>query len=259
MTKPTPEPESLGDSRRPLLAAAGRPAADEEEPASGPRGRALALQSPRRSGQAVDADLVEYARGGDRRVRDRLLARYAGLVAAVARRVVAGLPPHVEYADLVSSGTLGLFEALDRFDPRAGKPFEAFAFPRIRGAMLDHVRKVDGLPRYAAQGVGQDGERSRARLVEFDELLADPSMAGVLADTAWYADPALVAEDSDARAWLRWAIDRLPDRSRRVVEWHYRDGMTFTRIGQMLGVGESRAVQLHAHALALLRARLRPP
>lgn len=258
MTKLTPEPESLGDSGRPRLAE-GRQAAGEEQPVLGSRVRGRALGSRPWPVRVLDADLVEYARVRDRQARDRLLARYAGLVAGVARQLAAGLPPHIEYADLVSSGTLGLFEALERFDPRAGRPFEAFAFPRIRGAMLDHVRRVDGLPRYAAHDERQGDERPRVRLVEFDELLGDPSMAGVLADTAWYADPALVAEDSDARAWLRWAIDRLPDRSRRVVEWHYRDGMTFARIGQMLGVAESRAVQLHAAALALLRARLHPP
>lgn len=241
MTKPTQEPESRDGNRR-------------LEPAAGP---ALAARSW--SGQAIDADLAEYARGRERRIRDRLLAHFAELVTRVAKRTVAGLPPHVEYADLVSSGTLGLFEALERYDPCAGRPFEAFAFPRIRGAMLDHVRKVDGLPRHTEHEARSGCDRPRAKLVGLDELVADPSMTGVLADTAWYADPALVAEHADARDRVRWAVDRLPDRSRRVVEWYYRDGMTFAHIGRMLGVAESRAVQLHGHALALLRARLCGP
>lgn len=259
MTKPTPEPESRGNDRRLRHCARPHPDTDLAGPLPGSRGGAAVLASQRWSAQSVDADLAEYARDRDTRVRDRLLAHYADLVARVARRTAVNLPPHVDYGDLVSSGTLGLFEALERFDPCSGRPFEAFAVPRVRGAMLDHVRKADGLPRYTTQEAARAGERSRPRLVELDTLLADPATAGALADTAWYADPALVAEASDARAWLRWAVDRLPDRSRRVVEWRYRDGMTFARIGHLLGVAESRAVQLHAHALASLRARLRGP
>ncbi|MGH9271624.1 MAG: sigma-70 family RNA polymerase sigma factor, partial [Ilumatobacteraceae bacterium] len=89
--------------------------------------------------------------------RDHLIVSYAPLVKFVAGRVGAGLPASVDPADLVSSGVLGLIDAIERFDLQRGVKFETFATPRIRGAIYDGLRELDWVPRSV---------RSRARDVE---------------------------------------------------------------------------------------------
>src|SRR6185503_7855878 len=95
--------------------------------------------------------------------RDHLIVSYSPLVKFIAGRLGAGLPSTVDPADLVSSGILGLIDALERFDPGQGVKFETFATPRIRGAIYDGLRQLDWVPRSV---------RSRAREVEraFSEL-----------------------------------------------------------------------------------------
>lgn len=238
-------------------------------------------------GGTGDADLDAYVRDRDVLARNRLLLRYGRLVARIAARLARRLPAHLDRADLISSGTLGLLDALTRFDPAAGTPFERFAAVRIRGAMLDEVRatgpatrsfwsrrrEVDRVAAALSHSLGRSplvAELStatgltqrdvvRARSGDDPERRPDDDLLD-RADLAHAAglDPEESAVESDARARLRSAVDRLPERAHRIVTWYYRDGLTLDGIGRRLGVTESRVAQLHADALDLLRARLRP-
>jgi RNA polymerase sigma factor FliA len=98
-----------------------------------------------------------YKQGGDDSARERLVVAYSPLVKFVAGRTGARLPSHVDQADLISYGMLGLIEAMDRFDPRRQIRFETFAMQRIRGAIIDELRSLDWVPRSV---------RSRAREIE---------------------------------------------------------------------------------------------
>jgi RNA polymerase sigma factor FliA len=98
-----------------------------------------------------------YKVDDDERARERLVVDYAPLVEEIAGRIAHGLPAHVEQADLVSYGFVGLIGAIERFDPGREVPFEAFASARIRGAIVDELRSLDWIPRSV---------RSRAREVE---------------------------------------------------------------------------------------------
>jgi RNA polymerase sigma factor for flagellar operon FliA len=98
-----------------------------------------------------------YKQGGDDSARERLVVAYSPLVKFVAGRTGARLPSHVDQADLISYGMLGLIEAMDRFDPRRQIRFETFAMQRIRGAIIDELRTLDWVPRSV---------RSRAREIE---------------------------------------------------------------------------------------------
>jgi RNA polymerase sigma factor for flagellar operon FliA len=111
------------------------------------------------SAQAQDTQSLwrYYRRTGDQAVRDRLILTYAPLVKYVAGRLGSGLPAHVEEADLVSYGLLGLIGAIDRFDPEREIKFETYAVARIRGAIIDELRSLDWVPRSV---------RSRAREIE---------------------------------------------------------------------------------------------
>ena len=100
---------------------------------------------------------VEYKKTGERRLRDQLIVLYSPLVKYVAARVAVGLPQHVDGADLVSYGIIGLIDAIDRFDPVRQVKFETYAIPRIRGAIIDELRAIDWVPRSV---------RAKARAVE---------------------------------------------------------------------------------------------
>ena len=98
-----------------------------------------------------------YKRDGDSSARERLVVAYSPMVRFVAGRLGAGLPSHVEDADLISYGLMGLIGAIERFEPERGIKFETFAMTRIRGAIIDELRSLDWVPRSV---------RSRAREIE---------------------------------------------------------------------------------------------
>jgi RNA polymerase sigma factor for flagellar operon FliA len=98
-----------------------------------------------------------YKGDGDARARERLVVAYSPLVKFVAGRLGAGLPSHVEDADLISYGLMGLIGSIERFEPERGIKFETFAMTRIRGAIIDELRSLDWVPRSV---------RSRAREIE---------------------------------------------------------------------------------------------
>src|ERR687891_998470 len=98
-----------------------------------------------------------YKEGGDGSARERLVVAYSPLVKFVAGRTGARLPSHVDQADLISYGMIGLVEAMERFEPSREIRFETFAMQRIRGAIIDELRSLDWVPRSV---------RSRAREIE---------------------------------------------------------------------------------------------
>jgi RNA polymerase sigma factor for flagellar operon FliA len=98
-----------------------------------------------------------YKGEGDARARERLVVAYSPMVKFVAGRLGAGLPSHVDDADLISYGLMGLIGAIERFEPERGIKFETFAMTRIRGAIIDELRSLDWVPRSV---------RSRAREIE---------------------------------------------------------------------------------------------
>ena len=98
-----------------------------------------------------------YRADGDERARERLVVAYSPLVKYVAGRMASGLPAHVEEADLISYGLVGLISAIQRFDPEREIKFETYAIPRVRGAIIDELRALDWVPRSV---------RARAREIE---------------------------------------------------------------------------------------------
>jgi RNA polymerase sigma factor for flagellar operon FliA len=239
---------------------------------------------------------LEYRRTRDGTLRERLIVNYSPLVKYVAGRLGSGLPAHVEEADLVSYGLLGLMSAIDRYDPERDTKFETYAIARIRGSILDELRVLDWVPRSV---------RSRAREIERailslegllgraptdDELaakvgisteqleasLVDISRTSIAAlDELWTTSgegdqvslldtledpesirPADVLDETELREALAEAISRLPEREKLVVTLYYYEELTLREIGEVLGVTESRVSQLHTKAILRLRSRL---
>jgi RNA polymerase sigma factor FliA len=237
-----------------------------------------------------------YKRDGLHAARDELILRYAPLVQYVAGRLGVGLPSHVERADLVSYGIFGLIDAVERFDPTRGCRFETYAIARIKGNILDELRSLDWVPRSVRakarsiedalagleaelQRPPSDAELADALGMTDDQLqhaLSQISLVSLVAfdtavGTAATADPPLTVGDlltdgdddpleavelAELRRSLAEAIERLSERERTVVSLYYHDGLTLAEIGEVLGVTESRACQIHGKAVTRLRVRL---
>jgi RNA polymerase sigma factor (sigma-70 family) len=160
---------------------------------------------------------------------DSAVSEYAPLVWAIARKVRRQLPPSFELEDLVQEGLMGLLQALERFDPGAGVSFSAFASFRIRGAMLDSVRR---------------GEYTAAMHEELKE------------NVAGRVDPILDRIELRQRTLMvAEAVKTLPERDRKVIEFR-STGMTMKEVGAKLGVKKVRAIQLHQRAVKRVQEKI---
>jgi RNA polymerase sigma factor for flagellar operon FliA len=206
---------------------------------------------------------------------EALLQRHGTLVDRVARRVAARSGHAVSPDDLWSAGALGLLDAARRFDPTRDVRFETFAEHRIRGAMIDELRRMDHLPRRLRAQVERVAD---VRLRLHQQLGRDPSpdevasAAGIEPDDvdglaalsqplvpvrADLPDPSRAPDERLASAEmaqeLAEAVAALPDRLQSLLALHYQEGLTYREIAQVLGVSQPRVCQLHAEAVQQLR------
>jgi RNA polymerase sigma factor FliA len=218
--------------------------------------------------------------GSTRTDENELLMRYGSIVDRLARWTVSRTGMQSAYDDLWSAGALGLIEAHKRFDTSRGVTFESFAEHRVRGAMLDELRRLDHLPRRlrsrtddlkkAKHKLGTElGREATMEEVakELDTDLQEVSeMEGLLEPTVPLDSviSSLVAgQDLDDEAARREAlrelaaaIEKVPDRLRTVLGLVYLEGLTYSEIGGLLQVSEPRVCQLHSEALKHLRREM---
>ncbi len=226
---------------------------------------------------------------------DAQLRRYAPLVRRLARHMAASMPPNVEVDDLVQVGMLGLAEAISRFEPSQGVQFETFANQRIRGAMLDDLRRGDWMSRSSRKSqkdIEQAVNRLQQKLhraplesevaqelglalADYQHLLAkvrgtqlvyledisghgddEDSFLDKYADESG-SDPSTVLQNLQMRVALANAIKQLPERKRQIMSMHYEHDMNLKEIAAVLGVTASRICQLHSRSIAWLRARIK--
>ena len=227
-----------------------------------------------------------FARPGD----DHLVEKFAPLVRRIAFHLMGRSPAAVPLDDLTQSGMIGLLEAVRNFDHRKGASFETYAGIRIRGAMIDEARRSDWAPRSLYRNLrkitaavreieierGRDADDievaerlelsleayhrllrdvSTQRMVSFEEL---PGAGEMLAENLLtnLIGPLDAAEIEEFRAALVVAIDELPERESLVLSLYYDEELTLREVGTVLEVSESRACQIHGHALLRLRSRL---
>jgi RNA polymerase sigma factor for flagellar operon FliA len=219
-----------------------------------------------------------------------LIGGHLALVGHIARETAARLPRHLDTDDLVGAGALALVQAAHAFDPSLGVPFARFAGTRIRGAMIDQMRQRDWATRSvrsraraldrvtegltaalqrtptdeelaAASGMSVAEVRAiregadRAALLSLDPITADDSLGGgSLGGAVPQPDEVLVA--AERIGYLRDAVAELPDRVRRVVAGYYLEHRQLIELAEELGVTQSRASQLRAEGLDLLREAL---
>jgi RNA polymerase sigma factor for flagellar operon FliA len=211
---------------------------------------------------------------------NEMLAKYGHVVDRLARWLVVRTGMHSAYDDLWSAGALGLIEASKRFDQERGVSFEGFVEHRVRGAMLDELRRLDHLPRRLRSRT-DDLKKARHKLgttlgreATLEEVAAEMNtdleevseMQGLLEPTVPLESviPMLATthdmDDQAARAEalgvLSGAIEQVPERLKTVLGLIYIEGLTYSEIGGLLGVSEPRVCQLHNEALVRLRKEM---
>ena len=225
--------------------------------------RALSSYAPRAKGQG-EADL---------------LRRHGSIVDRLARRITLRTGLESAHDDLWSAGAVGLFEAAEKFDPSRGTTFEVFADKRVRGAMLDELRRLDHLPRRLRAQANDVATRRRdlstalGRAPTPTELAADldvsmeelgerETLASPHVSLDWAMD--LCSSDADdptsridvARA-LTNAVTALPERLRMLLGLIYTEDLPYGDVAALLQISKPRVCQLHADALARLRTSMK--
>jgi len=233
---------------------------------------------------------------GNSEARDALLRQHLGLVHFVARQVFRKLSTEADFDDLLGAGTLGLIGALESFDQNRGLAFSTFAAPRIRGSILDDLRRLDHVSRSVrrkarelaaaraelARTLGRphvdrelairldldiprlwrwESEVEGAMMVSLDRMPGDrDDEAPALTDTLFADGPTIedVLEREEQVALLAQALAGLNGQEQTVLTLSYYEGLKLHEIATVLGVTESRVSQIRTKALAKLRSEISP-
>ena len=234
----------------------------------------------------------EYSRRRTAEVREKLIIEYAPLVKIVAGRLSMYLGYNVEYDDLVGYGIFGLIDAIDKFDYGKGIKFETYASLRIRGAILDQIRKMDWIPRSLRQkqkkidaamnklelelgrpatdeelakeiGISEDellswqGQANVTNVISLDEFVdtsGEKNVESVGVNT--FETPEEVIEKDELKKLLAESLETLTDREKKVILLYYYEELTLKEISLVLEVSESRVSQLHTRALQKMKMKL---
>ena len=222
-------------------------------------------------------------------LREQIIIEYSQLVKLVAGRLSMYLGYNVEYEDLVSYGIFGLIDAIDKFDGDKNVKFETYASLRIRGAILDQIRKMDWIPRSVRQKqkkidaacakyeteMGRaatdeelavelelsvdelyvwQGQTKVTNLVSLDEFVEQGSeMRMDTSANMHFEQPEKVVEKAELTKMISEALENLTEKERQVVMMYYYDDMTLKEISMVLSVSESRVSQLHTKALLKMK------
>ena len=234
----------------------------------------------------------EYIQKRSLALREQIIIEYSNLVKIVAGRISMYLGYNVEYDDLVGYGIFGLIDAIDKFDYSKGVKFETYASLRIRGAILDQIRKMDWIPRTLRQKqrkidvACQSLEAKLGRIATDDELAAElelsieeldhwqsqtklmglisldeyleqgsevTSEAKIFAD---YEQPEQMVEKQELKQILLKALESLTEKEQKVIILYYYEELTLKEISMILEVSESRISQLHTKALQKMKVKL---
>ncbi|MCB0365510.1 MAG: FliA/WhiG family RNA polymerase sigma factor [Bdellovibrionaceae bacterium] len=227
--------------------------------------------------------------------KDKLIMEYAPLIKFIAQKIAIRLPSNIELDDLISSGVIGLMDAIEKYDPTRDNKFKTYAEFRIRGSILDELRAQDWVPRSVRDKakmldrtlIQMEAELGRSAtdeevaeqlgmsMDEFYDLVNQVRPVSVLSidDAATFSNvdkksilsllegcklnnPYTQLNIKSVKEVVTKAIEDLPERQRLVLSLYYYEDLNLKEIGMILRVTESRVSQLHAQAIARLRAKL---
>lgn len=233
-----------------------------------------------------------YSKTKDSKIKEQLIIEYAQVVKYVAGRLSMYLGNNVEFDDLVGYGVFGLIDAIDKFDLSKEIKFETYASLRIRGAILDNIRKMDWIPRSvrkkqkSIETAYQKLESELGRYVEDEDVAEeigisveeyhkwqDQTKALMLTSLEDYVEkggesrmeplgksrfilPEANVEKEEIKSMLIQAIEHLTEKERKVITLYYYEELTLKEISHIMEVSESRISQLHTKALGKMRLTL---
>ncbi|MDR2607152.1 MAG: RNA polymerase sigma factor WhiG [Treponema sp.] len=239
---------------------------------------------------------LEYRRTKDQKIRETFVIQYSPLVKFVAGKVAVGMPHNVEFDDLVGFGSIGLLDAIDKYDPDRGVKFKTYAVTRIRGAIFDELRQIDWVPRSVrkkakeleetvanlesqmgriatdqeiASSMGLDDEEysktvmkiSATSIVSLNEVWSgvdenEKNSIGDTIESPISLHPDVMVEKEEIRRVIIDAIRELPEKEKQILVLYWYEDLTLKEIGEVMKVTESRVSQLHSKAMLRLRAKL---
>ncbi len=234
----------------------------------------------------------DYARLKTPDLREKLILEYAPLVKVVAGRLSMYLGYNVEYEDLVSYGVFGLIDAIDKFDRGKEVKFETYASLRIRGAILDQIRKMDWIPRTIRQrqkqidtamkeleqrngrpatdaelaaymGISEDEFLDWQNQVKADNIISlneyveqGNDISSEKSISSGFDTPESVIERSELKKMLEESLELLTEKEKKVILLYYYEELTLKEISRVLEVSESRISQLHTKALQKMKTKM---
>ncbi len=234
----------------------------------------------------------DYARLKTSELREKLILEYAPLVKVVAGRLSMYLGYNVEYEDLVSYGVFGLIDAIDKFDKNKEVKFETYASLRIRGAILDQIRKMDWIPRTIRQrqkqidtamkeleqrngrpatdaelaaymGISEDEFLDWQNQVKADNIISlneyveqGNDISSEKSVSSGFETPESVVEKGELKQMLEESLELLTDKEKKVILLYYYEELTLKEISRVLEVSESRISQLHTKALQKMKTKM---
>ena len=235
---------------------------------------------------------IEYNHSKSGVIREQIIIEYVPLVKVVAGRLAIYLGSNVEYDDLVSYGIFGLIDAIDKYDYGKGIKFETYASLRIRGAILDQIRKMDWIPRSVRQkqkaidaaikkletmhgndytdediarelGISEEeyctwiGQTNVSNIASLDDFLEQGNDVKSSNNMAYKrSEPEHVIEEQELKRALGEAMESLTEKEHKVVLLYYFEELTLKEISRVMEVSESRVSQLHSKALKKLKGFL---
>lgn len=236
---------------------------------------------------------VDYARTKSPEIREKIILEYAPLVKVVAGRLGMYLGNNVEFDDLVGYGIFGLIDAIDKFDSMKEVKFETYASLRIRGSILDQIRKMDWIPRTIRQkqkqieAVMRQVEQETGRQAtdeeialglgisdeEYTEWQSQMKITGVVSLNEYieqgsdisndrvrvsshFEQPERVMEKHELKEMLMEALELLTEKEKKVILLYYYEELTLKEISNILEVSESRVSQLHTKALSKMKTKM---
>ncbi|NMM61437.1 FliA/WhiG family RNA polymerase sigma factor [Clostridium sp. P21] len=227
-------------------------------------------------------------------VKEELVKKYIPLVKYIASRVIIGKTKYIEYEDLVSYGMLGLMDAISKFDDTRGMKFSTYSSIRIKGAMIDEIRKnspiskgaMDKLNRYnfaverlqktlgrepSDKEIANELNMTLKEMIEIENYINyisivsledlifseddDIPLIGTIQDNK-SPSPEKTLEEKEELEYLAKALDMLNEKDKTVLSLYYYEGLTLKEIGKVLSVSESRVCQLHSRAIVHLRGAM---
>lgn len=234
----------------------------------------------------------QYAKCKSSELREKIIIEYAPLVKLVAGRLSMYLGYNVEYEDLVSYGIFGLIDAIDKYDFNKNVKFETYASLRIRGAILDQIRKMDWIPRSVRQKQKKidmtmskleaeygrpatdeeiakelditvdeldiwNGQTKISNIISLEDFIEQGSEIRMDAShNSQFEQPEKIVEKYELALMLEKALDELTEKEKSVVLFYYYEDLSLKEISKVLGVSESRVSQLHTKAIQKMKKHL---